>query len=808
MDSIESRMPAISREIWDAKYRLKEPDGTPIDVTVEDTWRRVAKALAAPEKEPEVWEPRFYEALEGFKFIPGGRIVAGAGTDRAVTLFNCYVMGTIPDSMDGIFSNLREAALTMQAGGGIGYDFSTLRPKGAIVKGVGSDASGPISFMDCWNTMCSTVESAGARRGAMMATMRCDHPDIEAFVEVKADPTRLRQFNLSVLVTDAFMQAVADDLDWLLRFDGKTYKTVQARELWTKIMRSTYAYAEPGVIFIDRVNRLNNLWYAERISATNPCGEQPLPPYGNCLLGSFNLAMLINRPFSRVNGNHRGLRAAHLNPARLRALVGISARMLDNVIEISKFPLQQQQEEAFAKRRIGLGITGLADALAMCGVVYGSDEAVEMTQSWLQVIEEAAYIASANLAAEKGSFPLFDREKYLDGEYIKGLPSNVREAIADKGMRNSHLMSIAPTGTISQFAHYVSSGLEPIFSLKQSERKRRMPDGSTETRLVGDYAVALWNEMHPGQSLPDYFVDVETIGPIDHLRMLAAGQKYVDAGISKTINLPEYISFEAFEDVYLKAYEMGCKSCTTYRPNEITGSILSTKIEEPAPHVSAAEKAAAEEFFADINIAEHVLITADLSPLDNVAQLQPPLASPDEVEGRRYKIKWPDSDHALYVICTHYEHQGRKRPWEVFLISNEADSDEWRVALGRMISAVYRRGGDVAFVAHELKVISDKKGGAWLGGKHLPSLIAAIGGVIEKHMLEIGFITKPEEVSAVVSDDLQATQSGRTIALGFPEATGAYAAYRGRQCPKCGELTLIRQENCDCCGACGYSKCS
>ena len=460
----------ISKQIWDMKYRLKSADGAPVDKSVEDSWRRVASALAKAEtpSDRDKWEDRFYEALEDFKFLPAGRILAGAGTARDVTLFNCFVMGTIPDDMGGIFEHLREAALTMQKGGGIGYDFSTLRPKGAPVKGVGADASGPLSFMDVWDAMCRTIMSAGHRRGAMMATLRCDHPDIEDFIKAKQDAGRLRMFNMSVLVSDALVQAVKDDDPWDLKFDGTVYKTVSARELWDSIMRATYAYAEPGVIFIDRVNAQNNLGYCETISATNPCGEQPLPPYGACLLGSINLAKLVDDPFGE---------AAAIDLGRLDALVRAAVRMMDNVVDISRFPLEAQAHEARAKRRIGLGVTGLADALIMCRVRYGSEQGSQLIETWMHRIERAAYLASAALAKEKGPFPLYDAESYLAGETVTRLDEDVRAAIAEHGVRNALLTSIAPTGTISLFADNVSSGIEPVFSYTFN-RKVLMPDGS------------------------------------------------------------------------------------------------------------------------------------------------------------------------------------------------------------------------------------------------------------------------------------------------------------------------------------------
>ncbi|MBZ0122411.1 MAG: adenosylcobalamin-dependent ribonucleoside-diphosphate reductase, partial [Roseovarius sp.] len=555
----------IAESIWDLKYRFKAADGTPRDRTVEDSWRRVARALAAPEADPALWEDRFYAALEDFRFLPAGRILAGAGTGREVTLFNCFVMGTIPDSLDGIFNALREAALTMQQGGGIGYDFSTIRPRGAEVRSVAADASGPLSFMDVWDAMCRTIMSAGSRRGAMMATMRCDHPDIEDFIAVKADPARLRMFNLSVLVTDAFMAAVRDDGPWELQFGGKVYHTLPARDLWNRIMQATYDFAEPGVIFIDRINAMNNLAYCETISATNPCGEQPLPPYGACLLGSVNLARLVRGPFEE---------GAHIDEGELDELVATAVRMMDNVVDVSRFPLEAQQAEARAKRRIGLGVTGLADALIMKGLRYGSEEAAAQTEAWLHRIARAAYRASVELAREKGAFPLFEAEAFLKSGTMQAMDADIRDEIARHGIRNALLTSIAPTGTISLYAGNVSSGIEPVFAYRYT-RKVLQKDGSRTEEEVEDYAVRLWREMFGDTDLPEQFVNAQTLAPADHVRMQAAAQKWVDSSISKTINVPADIGFEAFKDVYWQAWESGCKGCTTYRPNDVTGAVLS-----------------------------------------------------------------------------------------------------------------------------------------------------------------------------------------------------------------------------------------
>lgn len=738
----------IAHQIWDMKYRLKDADGRPVDNSVEDSWARVAGALAAPEAEPAAWAARFTDILRDFRFLPAGRILAGAGTGRRVTLFNCFVMGTIPDSMEGIFEHLKQAALTLQQGGGIGYDFSTLRPKGAAVSGVASDASGPLSFMDVWDAMCRTIMSAGARRGAMMGCLRCDHPDIEAFVDAKRQPGRLRMFNLSVLVSDAFMRAVEDDAAWDLVFDGTVHHTVSARGLWDRIMRATYAAAEPGVIFIDRVNAKNNLWYCEGISATNPCGEQPLPPYGTCLLGSVNLARLVRDPFTA---------AATLDEAALAETVGVAVRMLDNVIDVSNFPLPEQRREAVEKRRVGLGVTGLADALVMLGLRYGSDAAVAATGRWLAALRRAAYAASIDLAREKGPFPLFDAEKYLAGPMVQTLDADLRDAIATHGIRNALLTSIAPTGTISLFADNVSSGIEPIYSIT-ARRRVLMPDGSSREEEVSDYAYRVFRRLHGDDAPPpEAFVDVSALTPRDHLVMQAAAQAAIDSAISKTINLPEDIPFDAFKDVYHEAYRLGCKGCTTYRPNAITGAVLSA-----GPAAGAAH--------------------------------EPPAARPQELPGTTYKLRWPESEHAIYVTVNDIEDEApdgttRRRPFEVFINSKNMEHYAWTVALTRMISAVFRRGGDVAFVVEELKAVFDPRGGAWIDGRYVPSLLAAIGDVIERHMLAIAFLDAPVGVNG-----------GPAPAPRDPAA--------GRACPRCGQRDLIRQENCDTCVSCGYSRCS
>ncbi|MEP4198823.1 MAG: adenosylcobalamin-dependent ribonucleoside-diphosphate reductase [Aliishimia sp.] len=824
----------IAEQIWDMKYRFKEADGTPLDITVEDSWRRIARDLAKVEKDPAHWEEQFYAALEDFKYLPAGRITAGAGTARSVTLFNCFVMGTVPDDMGGIFEMLKEAALTMQQGGGIGYDFSTIRPKGASVKGVAADASGPLSFMDVWDAMCRTIMSAGSRRGAMMATMRCDHPDIEDFITAKSDAARLRMFNVSVLVTDPFMEAVKADKPWDLLFDGQVYKTVQARDLWNGIMRATYDFAEPGVIFIDRINAANNLNYIETIAATNPCGEQPLPPYGACLLGSINLARLVDSPFED---------AAALSEGKLTELVAMAVRMMDNVVDASRFPLEAQAQEAASKRRIGLGVTGLADALLMVGLRYGSDEAATQTEAWLKAIARASYLASVELAKEKGPFPLFDAEKYLASGNMMNMDDDVRDAIRTHGIRNALLTSIAPTGTISLYAGNVSSGIEPVFAYAYT-RKVLQKDGTRTEEEVVDYAVQMWREKMGDTELPNYFTNAQTLAPLDHVKMQAAAQKWVDSSISKTINCPEDISFDAFKDVYMQAWDTGCKGCTTYRPNAVTGSVLSVSEEKPSKfenlssalraHLDRtgmkvadlvatsgvsrdviaklkngdvastnAENGAAiarafdltlDAFMVEAGTPPEVIATDDAEPQrphGDVIYMSEPLDRPETLEGNTYKVKWPDSEHALYITINDLVQGGHRRPFEVFINSKNMEHFAWTVALTRMISAVFRRGGDVSFVVEELKAVFDPRGGAWMKGKYIPSILAAIGGVIEQHMIQIGFI---EGEGMGLKSDPQA----QVIGIDAP---------KGKACSSCGSYELRMIEGCMTCASCGFSKC-
>ncbi len=586
----------LSEQIWDSRYRYRH-DGWK-EPNIETSWHRVANALASVEPSQQArWEAKFLTLLRDFRFLPGGRILAGAGTGREVTLFNCFVMGQINNSLESIFDSLKEGALTMRQGGGVGYDFSTLRP--ADPGSEESDAApGPVALMQIWDSMCDALLSTAARRGAMMGTLRCDHPDIEHFIEAKRAPEQLRNFNLSVLISDEFMQAVEKDEKWPLCFpaellpegtrkrhpgsvrkewagtfrDCHIFHEMPARRLWERITRAAYDTAEPGVLFIDRINRDNNLGYREWISATNPCGEIPLPPYGACDLGSINLTHFVQAPFEPE---------AKLDLDGIRETAALAVRLLDNVIDLSQFPIPAQREQSRGSRRIGLGITGLADTLIMLGLHYDSEGARHCAASVMEILCHAAYHASVDLAREKGPFPFLQKEHYLSRPFIQRLPAEIRDKIARYGIRNSHLLAIAPTGTISLLANNISSGIEPVFDFHYRRRIRIHGEQQLDFQLT-DYALRHWWEMKGKQSpLPKTFVSARQLPPQAHLAMQATLQPFVDNAISKTINVPESIPFEQFRTIYHEAWHLGLKGCTTYRPNRVRGEVLSPTEETP-----------------------------------------------------------------------------------------------------------------------------------------------------------------------------------------------------------------------------------
>jgi len=542
----------ISEEIHAMKYRGKGE-------SFKEAMTRVANSLSDDADHFD----QFRDVLYHQRFLPAGRVQSAMGSPREVTPYNCFVSSTIEDSMDGIMDAAKEAARTMQLGGGIGYDFSTLRPRGALIKSLDSKSSGPIEFMGIFDAICKTIASAGHRRGAQMGVLRVDHPDIEEFITAKNNSTALTGFNISVGVTDQFMLAVKNGWDFDLVFENTVYKTVDARALWDQIMRSTWDWAEPGILFIDRINKKNNLWYIEKIAATNPCGEQPLPPNGACLLGSFNLVKYVSQ-----TGVYAGGKIRTFDYGALERDIPHVVRAMDNVVDRAVYPLKSQEFEAKDKRRMGLGVTGVANALEGIGHKYGSDSFMHAFEHIMEIIRDGCYRASIELSKEKGPFPAFDT-LMLHSEFCKTLPDDIRDDIKDHGIRNSHLLSVAPTGTISLSADNVSSGIEPVFSYYY-DRTIQTFDGPRVER-VEDYAFREWGV--EGEKADD-------LSPFDHVKVLNAASKYVDSACSKTCNVGHYVSWEDFKKVYMDAYDGRASGCTTFRASGKRYGILNAAASE------------------------------------------------------------------------------------------------------------------------------------------------------------------------------------------------------------------------------------
>ena len=738
--------------IWNKKYRFVGNKDKNPDKTYKDTWTRIASGLAINEEKIDYWTSKFFKILKDFKFLPGGRIIANAGTGfNNVTMFNCYVMNTIEDSIEGIFETVKYAALTQKQGGGIGFDFSTIRPKGFIINDCGATASGPISFMQVLNATCKTIMSAGQRRGAQMGVLSCDHPDIEEFILAKRNNNTFDMFNLSVAITNEFIDAVKNDKDWKLKFENKEYKKIKAKKLWDSIMISAYNYAEPGFIMIDNINYYNNLYYCEDIKATNPCGEQPLPPYGACLLGSINLTKFVKDKFtSNASINYRGIIDT----------IKIAVRMLDNVIDLSDYPLLQQRNESFDKRRLGIGITGLANMFTFMRVKYGSIESAKLADSIMKVITHSAYESSIEIAKEKGSFPKLDIEKYLKGNFIQSLPKKIINNIEKFGIRNSHLISIAPTGTISLLAGNISSGLEPIFSFIYKRKIRNTVESDVSEVEVMDFAYKEYLKFLnvkkiDSKKLPKYFITAANVSPSQHLELQSILQKYVDSAISKTINIPEDYPFEKFKDIYLNACKKGLKGCTVFRTG---GHIVGILTEDNV----IKEKNKSEE---RINVMR-----------------------PIELQGTTYKLNTPLSESAIYITINDIINDGKhSRPYELFINTKNLQHYSLTIAITRLISAVFRNQHDCSFLLEELKSVYDPNGGYFKKGKYIPSLVADIGLIIEKHFEKLGIIDKTKKNKQLKSE----TTDNNYFII----------------CPKCHEKTLINQENCLYCSSCGYSKC-
>ena len=736
----------ISKEIFERKYQYNNE-------TLEQLWSRIAENISSKEESQEFWQGEFYSILEDFKFIPGGRIITNAGTNRtSATLFNCYVMNDIPDDMDGIFNTIRESALTQKMGGGVGYNFSTLRPNGSYIKGCESESSGPISFMGIFDATCKTIMSAGNRRGAQMGVLNIDHPDIEEFIEAKRGNEALQMFNISVGVSDKFMEALRNKEDWDLVFDGKVYKTVKAVDLWDKIIKATYDYAEPGVLFLDRINKMNNLWYIEDLKATNPCGEQPLPPYGACLLGAINLTKFVLNPFTEI---------ASIDWERLEETIKVAVRMLDNVIENSEFPLEKQKQEALDKRRLGLGITGLANMLAMLRSTYGSDESIEITDDLMEFFTNKAYNTSIDLAEEKGAFPLLNKEEYVKSDFIKGLDDCIADDILKYGIRNSHLTTIAPTGTTSMFAGNVSSGLEPVFALSYDRKIRNGQEGDETTYEMVDYGLLKYREIvGEDKELPSYFVTTADITPQQHIDVQATIQRWIDSSTSKTINVPTDFPFEDFKDIYTSAYEKGLKGCTTFRPSDHIQGVISVKEEK---------KEEEKEIKKEITTKR-----------------------PDVLVGHTYKLKSPQHGSLYVTINDKVDDEGVVRPYEMFINTKKLQNVAWTSAMTRLISAVFRHDRDPSYIVDELKPIFDPTGGYYADGRYMNSLIAHIGYTIEKHLKEICFLEDDAPQVFEKEDEVEVEKVDDSLF---------------EYCPECNEKALLNNGGCYTCQQCGFSKC-
>ncbi len=805
----------ISLEVLAEKYAKGD------EKTIEDVQRRVARALAAAEPQNKAeWEEQFFQA-QRLGFVPAGRINSAAGTDIQATLINCFVQ-PVGDSVSqdengkpGIYKALAQAAETMRRGGGVGYNFSRIRPTGAHVGGTHSRASGPLSFMRVFDASCQTVESAGARRGAQMGVLRCDHPDIQAFIRAKDDGS-FKNFNLSVGVTDAFMAAVQNDQPIQLvhaaspkadaiergawqRDDGLwVYGEVNATDLWEEIMRSTYDHAEPGILFLDTANRENNLHYCETFEATNPCAEEFLPDYGCCCLGSINLTQFVRSPFGAD---------ASFDFHAFSRVTQVAVRMLDNVLDVTYWPLPEQRQEAQNKRRIGLGFLGLGDTLIMMGLRYDSEDARQFAAEISRSMRDQAYGISAELAKEKGAFPMLDTEQFLSGAFVQRLPDGLRTKIAQHGLRNSHLLAIAPTGTITlAFADNASNGIEPAFSWAYT-RKKRQADGSTKEFEVADHAWRLYRDQGGDMgNLPEVFVSALDMTAMNHMKMLEAVQPFIDTSISKTVNVPADYPYADFKDLYFEAWKAGLKGLATYRPNAVLGSVLSVS----AP----AENAAPQATPAPTN-DDPILKRIDGRPVGDLQSVT-----------SKVRYRTMDSEKTVYLSVSFVEidgvidgrHVSIERPLEFFMPAGQREEgQQWIASTMRLLSMVARSGGSVAKALADLREVVWDRGPVRCGkivkddGSVAPrfhdSEVAALAFWMQEILKRRGFLDAdgnqvPVSVLAHRSGDDEEGRSSK------PEPTGTEdqppMAPTGKTCPECHGPYLRKVDGCEKCDNCGH----
>jgi len=769
--SVEQRteLEGIRQKVFMDRYSLKDPAGQPLEHYPEQLWARVARGIAEVETTPEkqaYWEKRFYEVLSNFQFVPGGRILAGAGSGHQVTYYNCYVIPSPEDSRHGILDNLKVMTEIMARGGGVGINLSTLRPRGSYIKTVNGTASGPCSWAQLYSVATGDViQQGGSRRGALMLMLDDTHPDIEEFITVKRTAGKIEHANLSVCISDAFMEAVKNDADWNLTWQGEVKKTIRARDLWDLICKSAWASAEPGMVFMDRYNKLSNTWYYEDIRCVNPCGEQGLPAWGVCNLGALNLSAFV----------HNG----QMDWQRLTEISKVAMRFLDNVIDANEYFIEENKQAQLGTRRTGLGTMGLADALIKMKITYGSEESVPVIERIYSVIRDAAYEESADIAQEKGSFPHFERDKYMQGQFIKQLPKAIQGKIKAQGIRNAVLLTQAPTGTTSLFAG-VSSGIEPVYDFAMVRRDR------TGEHILYHPLLQEWREKHPNEATPHYFVASNDMTPEEHVRVQATIQRYTDSSISKTVNAPNNHTVEDVQNLYRLAYEMGCKGITYYRDG--SRDAVLTRV-------------------ADEKKAEQQQPGVKLEPVTSIQDGVKP--RPAVVQGYTRQVSAPEGK--INVTINSDDHG----PLEVFVNVGKAGSDIAALAeaLGRLISLNLRvlsplsQTDRAKEIAEQLRGIGGSRS-VGFGMQQVRSLPDAVARALELHIETMEEAATHETTPKNGVNDKKENGNGNGKPSDSAEPLNfSQLSTTGNLCPKCGCNTMVHEEGCRKCYNCGHSEC-